>query len=249
MVIYKTINLINNKYYVGKQQTYTKSYLGSGHALKAAIKKYGKKNFRKEILEVCQSENELKNRELWWLDELNAVKDKNSYNLIRETSSNKHRSYTDPEYRNRLSISIKKILNTPESKARLRIQNGGKNNPMFGKKRSYEFKQIISRSQKGKILSPETKEKLSKRKLGISASNETKKKMRVSQAKRWNTIVIEMTLNGRTTIFDNRYDFISFVKTYNDSIPKGRVRGIGNKRINWKRAIKNGYDFIKINRK
>jgi group I intron endonuclease len=246
MVIYKTTNLVDGKYYVGKQQTYTKSYLGSGSALKAAIKKYGRKNFGKEILEVCQSKDELKTKELEWLDKLNAIKDKNSYNLVRETSPNKHRSYSDPEYRKRLSDSIKKMLNTPESKARLSIQNSGINNPMYGKKRTDNFKRLISRCQKGKIVSDETREKIRHNQIGKKASSETKKRMKESQKRRWDTCIVEMTMNNQLWNFDNRYDFISFIKNYNDSIPMGRVRGTGAKRINVKKALKNKYDFIKI---
>jgi group I intron endonuclease len=246
MVIYKTTNLINGKYYIGKQQTYTKSYLGSGMALRCAIKKYGRQNFKKEILEECQSETELKNKELWWLDTLDAIKNKNCYNLVRETSSNNHRSYDDPEYKKRLSESLKKTLSSPKEKLRLSKQNSGKNNPMYGKVRSVEFRKMVSRYQKGKHLSDETKEKLRISHLGILPSVEAKEKMRVSHKKRWDTIMIEMTLNGNFHEFFNRYEFLSFIKNYNSKIPQGRVRGIENKRISWKRALKGEYSFIKI---
>ena len=50
MYIYKTVNLLNNKIYVGKSEkevAETKSYYGSGKILKNAIRKHGKENFKK----------------------------------------------------------------------------------------------------------------------------------------------------------------------------------------------------------
>lgn len=249
MVIYKTINLINGKYYIGKQKSYTKSYLGSGTALKQAIKKYGKNNFKKEILEVCNKEDELKIKELWWLDKFDAVKDKHSYNLVRETSSNNHRSYDNIEYRQKLSESVKKTLSTIESKIRLRKQNGGINNPMYGKHRSKSFKKKMSIIHSGKVVSNSTKEKIRKSKLGVSLPNDVKNKMKISQNKRWDTIIIEMTLDGNYYEFTSRCQFKEFIYNYNQNIPTGRVRGPDPKRIGWKRALKGGYDFIRIIKK
>lgn len=57
MIIYNyiTTNNVNHKQYVGMHcaDTIEDDYLGSGKALKIAIKKYGKDNFSKEILCIC----------------------------------------------------------------------------------------------------------------------------------------------------------------------------------------------------
>jgi hypothetical protein len=55
MIIYKTTNLINNKIYIGQSKYNNCDYLGSGSLLKKAIKKYGKQNFKKEIIEYCHT--------------------------------------------------------------------------------------------------------------------------------------------------------------------------------------------------
>lgn len=57
-IIYKTTNLINGKFYIGKHQTndLNDGYVGSGKLLKRAIKKYGMDNFKTEIVETCPTE-------------------------------------------------------------------------------------------------------------------------------------------------------------------------------------------------
>lgn len=86
MVIYQTTNLINGKKYIGRDAWNRPSYIGGGKALKDAIKKYGKENFKKEILEHCHSKEHLLEREEYWLKYYNVVEDPNYYNMI--TSSN-----------------------------------------------------------------------------------------------------------------------------------------------------------------
>ena len=81
MIIYKTTNLVNQKYYIGKDQKNNPEYLGSGLALNRAIKKYGRENFIKEILEECADPTSLANCERHWIAKLNACKDPMSYNV------------------------------------------------------------------------------------------------------------------------------------------------------------------------
>lgn len=59
--IYKTTNLINNKIYIGAHTTRNLDdrYLGSGTALNKAFKKYGKQNFKKEILMLFDTKQEM----------------------------------------------------------------------------------------------------------------------------------------------------------------------------------------------
>lgn len=60
--IYKITNLIDNKIYIGKStrcsKWYLEHYYGSGIIIKQAIQKYGKQNFKKEILEFINFEDE-----------------------------------------------------------------------------------------------------------------------------------------------------------------------------------------------
>lgn len=73
MIIYKTTNLINGKFYIGQDSNNDNSYLGSGLLIGKAIKKYGKQNFSKEILEYCETKEQLNEREKFWIDALSAT--------------------------------------------------------------------------------------------------------------------------------------------------------------------------------
>lgn len=59
--IYKTTNIENGKYYYGAHSTnnLNDGYLGSGIALKKAIEKYGKEKFCREIVEFCDTKDEM----------------------------------------------------------------------------------------------------------------------------------------------------------------------------------------------
>jgi len=81
MVIYKITNLINNKFYIGQDIKNDDKYFGSGKLIISAIKKYGKENFKKEILEYCTDENQMDEREIFWIKELNATNRKIAYNI------------------------------------------------------------------------------------------------------------------------------------------------------------------------
>jgi len=82
-IVYKTTNLINNKYYIGVHSTYDidDDYYGSGKYISFALKKHGKKNFKKEILWVFDNSEEMyiKEAELVTPD---IVSDPQCYNLL-----------------------------------------------------------------------------------------------------------------------------------------------------------------------
>lgn len=84
--VYMTINLKNNKKYIGKR-TYRgdnildDNYLGSGKVLKKAIKKYGEKSFKKIIIAICKTEEDAYGYEKTLIEQLDAVDRKDFYNL------------------------------------------------------------------------------------------------------------------------------------------------------------------------
>jgi len=83
--IYQVTNLINSKFYVGMHQTKNlkDGYMGSGKYLRRAISKYGIENFKKEILWLCDSFEEMKEFEKGIITEEFLEQNKeNTYNLL-----------------------------------------------------------------------------------------------------------------------------------------------------------------------
>lgn len=81
MIIYKTTNILNGKFYIGKDKYNDPKYLGSGIYLIQAIKKYGKNNFIKEILCECDTNDEANIQERYWIRKLNSQNRDIGYNI------------------------------------------------------------------------------------------------------------------------------------------------------------------------
>ena len=81
-IVYKIINSINQKCYIGihKTDNIYDNYMGSGKLIKCAIKKYGRDNFKKEILFVFDSLLEAQNKEIEIVN-INFIMDDNNYNI------------------------------------------------------------------------------------------------------------------------------------------------------------------------
>ena len=88
--IYETINAVNGKKYIGKHKSgiFDSTYVGSGVALKEAVRKYGKENFNTTILSpvdgvptVCYSLEELNSSERFYINYFNCVSSDDFYNM------------------------------------------------------------------------------------------------------------------------------------------------------------------------
>ena len=80
--IYETTNLLNGKTYIGQHHSeqFNFYYKGSGKLILQAFKKYGKENFQTVILEWCESEKELNEREIYYIA-LYRMQNKAEYNI------------------------------------------------------------------------------------------------------------------------------------------------------------------------
>ena len=107
MYIYKIINKINGKWYIGKTNGRDPNYMGSGKILKQAYKKHGIENFEKVILETCATEEELNLREAHWISSTNAATDLMSYNLVEGGTGGDRSKFIDYNAIDRTSFKMK----------------------------------------------------------------------------------------------------------------------------------------------
>lgn len=196
--VYEITNLINDKKYIGKRACNCNieddKYMGSGYALKEAIKKYGKENFKKDVLIECSSEEEAFAWEDFYTVKVNAWSNRNYYNLKRGGKGGK--TELAQESKNKIGTANKKHWENEEYRKRMikifKNINIGKKNPMYGKKHSQETKNKISLANTGREFSEEYKRRCSERMIGRFAgekhynygkkmSLETRMKMSKSQ--------------------------------------------------------------------
>ena len=149
--IYKITNTINNKIYIGKHksETFDLRYWGGGIALNAAYKKYGKKNFTREILEWCETAELLNDREIFWISEFNACDPSIGYNcspggdgaiLVGDKNGMYGKHHT-----NESKQKISKTLNDMFLAGEINLQHlDGDKNGMYGRHHSDQSKQRMS---------------------------------------------------------------------------------------------------------
>lgn len=121
--IYKITNLINNKQYIGQHasEIFDNKYFGSGKLLIKAIKKYGKENFKVDIIEWCNSQEQLDKQEIYWISYYDAVNSDNFYNLaIGGSCGNRKGSKFSDEAKNIVQMHIKKKIYLKNFKAHVR---------------------------------------------------------------------------------------------------------------------------------
>jgi len=189
--LYEVTNLVNGKTYIGQHITddLEDGYLGSGKALKAAIKKYGRDKFKKEILLFANGPTSLNFLErcmvpLWWAEL------PTNYNLV-EGGGNGARMTAEARKKISIGRKGKKFGPMPEAQRlamseRMRGKQPDhlaklikENHPRLGKKHTPEARAKMAASQTG-LKRPKSKEhrrKISEFLKGRVISEETRKKI------------------------------------------------------------------------
>lgn len=172
MFIYKTTNKINGMIYIGKHNGKTNSYLGSGKWLERAIKKYGKNNFTRDILENdIDNLITLNEREIFWISFYESTNPAIGYNITKGGDGGLGNIVSE-ETRQKISEATK-----------------GAKNPNFGKHMSEANKKRISDANSNpsdetrKKMSESRKDKISPMK-GKTYGQEVKNKMSFAAKRR-----------------------------------------------------------------
>lgn len=202
--IYKTTNILNGKFYIGKRHYRKRDenwYLGSGIYLKRAIEKFGRENFKKEIIEWCSSSEEVNLREKFWIAELNALNPKIAYNLAPGGEG----GFLGEEAHKKTSLKLK------------------------GRKLPKEVIEKMSKAKKGKKKSKEHIEKIRKTLTGRKRTEKEVENMSKGILK-----LYEEGFESPVQIPIYQYDINTgnFISSYKSCQEASRVTGFDRKAIN-----------------
>jgi group I intron endonuclease len=183
MIIYRIINTLNNKCYIGKT-TYSLSVRKSNHISDAkkgsnqyihkAIRKYGEEHFTFEVLDdSCETETELNEHEMFWIKFLH-TKAPDGYNLTEGGEGARGLIHSEERRQRNREVNLGKVM-PEEVKEKIRQAN-------IGRTFSEEWRSKISEANRRRgCLSQETKDKISKSKKGKKQSEEEKHMRSISR--------------------------------------------------------------------
>lgn len=182
MIIYLVTNLINQMKYVGqtirtlkqrKSSHLSSSKKGSTYYLHRAIRKYGAENFKWEVIYNAASEEELNEKETYFIKEYN-TNSQDGYNLTeggRGIRGWKHSELTKEKIKqcaikNNSAQYLKKFVQSEEGRKKISLMQLGKTYEMkFGKEKAKQMikdKQRLYNDKYGLQKSSEIREKISK---------------------------------------------------------------------------------------
>jgi hypothetical protein len=203
--IYQVTNLLNGKIYIGKHQTTNPndSYYGSGAAIKKSIAKHGKDNFKKEVLFVFKTEEEMNAKETELITE-EFVARSDTYNMGVGGEGGAH--FKGKSHSVETIARIKQTLSSDESKQKLAEAGRKAGSLSKGRKLSTTARRNMSDGARnrelGREVHDETKKKISdslkkfnsenpgyhknlKKRIRKPLSEETKKKLSDRKKEYW----------------------------------------------------------------
>lgn len=226
-IIYKITCKINNKIYIGQttetlEQRFSRhiGYQKNEHDTKfyRAIRKYGIDNFYIEELDIAKNQSELDDKELFWINKLDAVN--KGYNS--KAVKGKCGGDTLSNHPNKEAISEKIRQSKLGDKNPMRIYGGlkGERNGMYGKQMSNEAKLAISNKLKGRVRSEEEIRKTREALKGVPKTEEHRESLiKAKLGKDYYREVVIIDMNGNIVErFKNKSEYYKQMPTkYNVS--------------------------------
>lgn len=189
-VIYKVTNLVNQKMYIGKTYNFEKRKrehlydIDNELPFHKALKKYGLKSFKWEIIDTASTDEEIKEKEIYWIKRLNTcIHSPNSQgynvtlggeggvswnsravaqfdfdgNFIEEYISCSHASVTTGIHRKGIEECAKGLYKTSGGyRWKFKDEWDGKNIGKYKKKPSHRRKEIVQLSIDGNFIAKYT---------------------------------------------------------------------------------------------
>lgn len=184
MGIYKILNNVTGKFYIGSTVDFEKRFYehtwdlnkNTHHSkhLQRAWSKYGQDNFSFLVIEIVDTEDSLKTREQWHIDLLKPYKRNIGYNVSCDASAPMRGRRHTLEMRRHFSLTRSGInhpwygkKHSEESKKKMSAiqgdgRNAGCNNSFYGRSHTDETKRKISQANKGRERSEQLKQHYSK---------------------------------------------------------------------------------------
>jgi group I intron endonuclease len=130
-ILYKTTCLITGKFYIGVHRCtdLNDGYLGSGHVIKAAIKKYGRESFRREIIQTYSSAEEAYSAESRLVTE-QFLEDP----MVMNLGLGGRGGILALDQIEKIRIAMREFKHSAKTKEKLSRDRIGEKNPFFGKK-------------------------------------------------------------------------------------------------------------------
>jgi hypothetical protein len=177
MIVYITTNLINGKKYIGSDSNNNPNYLGSGVSFAKAVKKYGKQNFKKQILAEVDNYDLMRELEIYYIQYFNAHKSKLFYNRSDkghgqgggERHWNFGKSLPESTKSKKSESMTGKKMHSEEQKQKWSINKKGKPTGIdYNNKKMWSGKTLLQCDLEGNTLKEWTNKKIAAKELGFN---------------------------------------------------------------------------------
>lgn len=226
MIIYKVTNLVNNKIYIG-QTTNTLEYRKDQHFREArskkrntvyfhnALNKYGFKNFLFEEIDTAGSQEELDEKERYWIKFYDSTNKEKGYNL----DSGGHKGgVKSEETKRKIGETTKQKWEDPETAEKMRngllkgtetMKKNAKKHPFTCPicKKTFYYQKAVAENKK--YCSNECAAKAGSWKLGVQKSGEMNHKRNLENKKIIKESIIEWVKNNKETVINCLYNKIT----------------------------------------